>query len=223
MAEAPRVKICGLMRNEDARAAEALGADFLGVVLTDGFARSVPRDRAADVLAGTTSRRVAVLVDEPPASAARLAAVVDAAVVQLHGSESPTDVAALRELGGWSVWKAVRAATLDDVREAVARYAEVVEGLLVEGWREGVVGGGGARLRLEPEEVRAAVPERLVFVLAGGLRPETVGAAVARFRPEVVDVSSGVERAVGAKDPRRIESFIRSAKQTVTPHSDRPT
>lgn len=223
MAEAPRVKICGLMRNEDARAAEAHGADFLGVVLTDGFARSVSRDRAATVVEGTSTPCVTVLVDETPAAAAALAAVVDAAVVQLHGSEPPADVVALRNLGDWAVWKAVRAATLDDVREAVDRYGEIVDGLLVEGWREGVVGGGGARLRLEPEEVRAVVPGRLLFVLAGGLRPETVRAAVARFGPDVVDVSSGVERAVGEKDPGRIESFIRSAKQAVTLHSDRPT
>jgi phosphoribosylanthranilate isomerase len=223
VAEPPRVKICGLTRNGDARTAEALGADFLGMVLTDGFARSVPRDRAAGVVEGTSAPRVAVVVDETPAAAAGLAAVVDATVVQLHGSETPADVAVLRDLGEWVVWKAVRAATLDDVREAVDRYGEIVEGLLVEGWREGVVGGGGARLLLEPEAVRALVPSGLAFVLAGGLEPTTVEAAVARFRPDVVDVSSGVERAVGEKDPRRMETFVRSAKQAFTSHSDRPT
>jgi len=106
----------------------------------------------------------------------------------------------------------VRARGLDDLERAVDLYADVADGILVEGWKEGVVGGGSARLDLDPERVRALIPEHLDFILAGGLDPETVGDAVAAFRPEVVDVSSGVERVKREKDHELVERFVESAR-----------
>lgn len=216
------VKICGLARNRDARDADEAGADFLGIVLSAGFGRSVAPERAASVLEGTTAARVAVLVDEDPERAAALAAGLGASVIQLHGSERPEQVAELRERGEWALWKAVRAATADDVRRTVDRFASLVDGILVEGWRDGVVGGGGVRLELDPEEVRGAVPPSIAFVLAGGLGPEDVEDAVARFRPDVVDVSSGVERSVGEKDRERLAAFVRSARRAFDQPADPP-
>lgn len=208
----PMVKICGLTRNVDARLAEGLGADFLGVVLSSGFARSVPPAAAAAVVESTTANRVAVLVDEHPPDAARLGASIGASVLQLHGSEDESAVRALRDLGEWTLWKAVRARSLDDIHRTVDRVGAAVEGLLIEGWKQGVVGGGGARLTLEPAAVRDAIPRGLTFVLAGGLTPDLVAAAVEGFDPGVVDVSSGVEASAGRKDRRLMESFIRSVR-----------
>ncbi len=207
LAGSPLVKICGLTRNEDARWAEASGADFVGVVLSDGFGRSVPRQAAAAVVEGTSLARVAVLVDESPASTAELAASIDASVLQLHGDEGER-----RCLGEWTIWKAVRGRTLDHLRSVVEAVGDVVDGILVEGWRDGVTGGGGVRLALDAEAVRRAVPEDLTFVLAGGLEPGSVHEAVARFRPDVVDVSSGVERALGLKSATKVERFVRAAR-----------
>ena len=214
----PRVKICGLTRKEDARLADALGADFLGVVLTAGFGRSVDADVAAAVVEDTGARVVAVLVDETVERAAALAERVGAAVVQLHGGEPPDVLAALRDLGDWTLWKSVRARARSDLEAAVERYGDVADGLLVEGWRDGVVGGGGASLEIDPSAVRSAIPADLGFVLAGGLTPGTVGEAAERFRPDVVDVSSGVEARLREKDPRRLEAFIRAAR---VPHGRR--
>lgn len=208
----PLVKICGLTRNEDARWAESSGADFVGVVLSDGFGRSVPRQAAAAVVEGTSLARVAVLVDESPASTADLAACIDASVLQLHGDEGRETIAALRGLGEWTIWKAVRGRTLGHIRSVVEAVGDVVDGILVEGWRDGVTGGGGVPLALDAEEVRRAVPEDLTFVLAGGLEPGSVHEAVARFRPDVVDVSSGVERALGLKSATKVERFVRAAR-----------
>lgn len=212
LAHSPLVKICGLTRNEDARWAEASGADFLGVVLSDGFGRSVPRQAAGAVVEATSISRVAVLVDESPASTAELAASIDASVLQLHGDEGRETITALRGLGEWTIWKAVRGRTLDHLRSVVEAVGDVVDGILVEGWRDGVTGGGGVRLALDAEEVRRAVPEDLTFVLAGGLEPDSVHQAVARFRPDVVDVSSGVERALGLKSATEVERFVRAAR-----------
>lgn len=213
MSGTPRVKICGLTRNADALRAEALGADLLGFVLTDGYGRSVPPEAAAAVVAGTTVRRVAVLVDEAPGEAVRLADRIGASVAQLHGDEDRETARAVGAGGEREVWKAVRARTLDDIRRVVDEMGDVVDGILVEGWREGVVGGGGAEVSLHADEVREAIPDHLTFVLAGGLEPRSVAEAVARFRPHVVDVSSGIERAVGVKSEALVEAFIRAARE----------
>jgi phosphoribosylanthranilate isomerase len=126
-------------------------------------------------------------------------------------------VRALRGLGDWTLWKGVRANSIDDIRAAVDEYGSHADGLLIEGWREGAVGGAGLHLEVDPDAVRRAIPSDLTFVLAGGLTPESVSRAVARFRPDVVDVSSGVEQEVGTKDHDRIESFVQRARAIAFP------
>lgn len=212
MAEWLRVKICGLTRREDALAADAAGADYLGVVLSAGFGRTIALRDAGALVQGTRAPKVAVLVDETPESAAAAAGALGADVIQLHGSESPEVLEALRSHGPWRLWKAVRAKTLADVEHAVEWYAGSADGILVEGWKEGSLGVGGARVTLDPAAVRALVPADLDFVLAGGLTPESVGDGVRAFHPDVVDVSSGVERALGVKDHARIRAFIETAR-----------
>lgn len=213
MSRGPRVKICGLTRNTDALRAEELGADLLGFVVTAGFGRSVRPEDAAGVVAGTTVPRVAVLVDEPPGRAVELAGRIGASVVQLHGHEDREVTRAVRGGGDWKVWKAVRARHVDDIRRVADEMGDVADGILVEGWRRGVTGGGGVRVSLDPDEVRGAIPDGMTFVLAGGLEPGSVAEAVARFRPHVVDVSSGTERAVGVKSEALVEAFIRAARE----------
>jgi phosphoribosylanthranilate isomerase len=215
----PSVKICGLTRREDAELAGQLGADYLGFVLSAGFARTVHEEDARSLTEGLATARVAVLVDEPVARAAAMARAIDADVIQLHGSESPEVVERLRESGDWRLWKAVRARGIEDVARAVLHYGAIADGLLVEGWKEGVMGGGGVTLALGPESVRATLPEGLTFVLAGGLTPESVGAAIEAFRPGVVDVSSGVEGSPGVKDAERMRRFLLAARD-VQPESD---
>jgi len=208
----PRVKICGLTRSQDALAAERAGADYLGVVLSEGFGRSVPPERAADILAGSGATNVAVLVDEHPADAVRLATAIRAGVIQLHGAEGRPTVEALRGAGEWRLWKAVRARTPDDISAALDEVGDLVDGFLVEGWRDGVIGGGGVSLELDPEVVRALLPDSALMILAGGLEPRTVRETMARYRPDVVDVSSGVEKSPGIKDHELLESFIQSVR-----------
>ena len=102
----------------------------------------------------------------------------------------------------------MRARSVEDVERVVDRYGAVADGILVEGWREGVVGGGGAMLSVQPAAVRPAITEELDFVLAGGLAPGNVAEAVALLRPDVVDVSSGIEAALRRKDPDLVRAFI---------------
>ena len=209
----PMVKICGLQRAQDAALADELGTDYLGVIISAGFSRSVSGPVAAQILSGTSARRVAVVVDESAEDALALAESIEADVLQLHGTESPemlTDLAAR-----WSglIWKAVRAGALADLQDVVSTHKDVVDGFLVEGWKDGVVGGGGVQLTLLPAEVRRMLPNHNRFVLAGGLNPDNVAEAAARFLPNVVDVSSGVEVEPGAKDPECLRRFFDEARK----------
>lgn len=208
----PRIKICGLTRLGDAQSAEEAGADYLGFVLSAGFSRSLEPSLVGDIVRGTMAARVAVLVNEPPERAIELACALEADVVQLHGHESVDTARVVAAAGDWRVWKAVRARTVEDVRRTVLDFGAAVHGVLVEGYRDGAVGGAGLVVGLPPAEVRASVQDPLRFILAGGLTPQTVGEAVRRFRPDVVDVSSGVDAEVGRKDPAAVRAFIANAR-----------
>lgn len=217
MVEPLRVKICGVTRREDAVAAERAGADYVGVILSAGFSRSVDPTEAAALVAGLEPVAVAVLVDEDRASAEAAARSLGAGVIQLHGDEPPSLLADLRARGDWKLWKSVRARTAADVAHTVERYAGLVHGILVEGWKEGVTGGGGVRLGVDHAAVRASVPDDVELILAGGLTPDTVAHTVEAFRPQVVDVSSGVESAVREKDHELVSRFVERARAAASP------
>jgi phosphoribosylanthranilate isomerase len=214
LGSAVRVKICGLTRREDVVEADRLGADYVGVVVTEGFGRSVSPEIAGSLVEGVSAIPVAVLVDESVEEAARLARRVEARVVQLHGDETPRMARALAAEGEWKVWKAVRAREPRDVLRAVERYGDFVAALLVEGWKEGVSGGGGARLDLHGfADVLRQRPEGIQVVLAGGLTADWVEEAVERCAPDVVDVSSGVEMEQGRKSAELMRRFIANARR----------
>ena len=223
MRETPLVKICGLRRREDVVMADEHGADYLGIVLTSGFSRSVDLLAARALVDGVRARPVAVLVDESADEAERKAEALGAQVIQLHGHEPPDVLESLARRGPWSLWKGVRARSIDDVVSALDEYRGLVDGLLLEGWKAGVVGGGGVRLELEPERIHEHLSDAQYLILAGGLSPATVGVAATRFRPDVVDVSSGVESTVGEKDPELVRAFISAAGSPVGPAAVRPS
>ena len=206
------MKICGLTRNVDARFGQEAGADYVGVVLSQEFGRSVPVGEGARVLDGVSIPRVAVTVNESSADNVALAQEIEASVIQLHGDESRETARDLRDAGAWSIWKAVRAREAEDVRRVIDDFGDTIDGVLVEGWRDGAIGGAGLTLGVEPRDLEAVLRPPLTFVLAGGLTPESVADAAARFGPDVVDVSSGVEIERGVKDPARVEAFIRAVR-----------
>ncbi len=205
---APGLKVCGITRRADAQAAAAAGASFLGVVLAPGGPRTVAPEAARDLLAGLPARRVGVFVD---ASADALRGAGEAAaldILQLHGDESPELVRALREEGRWEVWKAIRPRDADEFRAGVDRYAGTVDALLLDGFSTRAHGGTGTRFPWEEvAPLRDEVPSGTLLVVAGGMRAADVDRAVALLRPDVVDVSSGVETSPGVKDGAEIEHF----------------
>ena len=147
---------------------------------------------------------------------------LDAEVIQLHGREPPEVLEALARPGMWTLWKAVRVRTLQDVANAVDEYRGLADGILLEGWKAGVVGGGGVRLELDAPPVRELFEGDQHLILAGGLTPVNVGAVIESFGPDVADVSSGVESVAGEKDPALVRQFISAARAVRSPIGVRP-
>lgn len=210
----PRIKICGLTRHADARAAAEAGADFLGVVVVASSPRAVEAARAREIRGGLDVPLVLVSADRGAEALAADARHAGADVLQLHGAETPDDLRRLREAGDWILWKAVRVRSGGDLAEALARYAGSADGLLLDAWHPEKLGGTGRTFDWdEVRTSRARIPAGTTLVAAGGLTPDNVGEAIRALRPDVVDVSSGVESSPAVKDPERIRAFVRAARE----------
>lgn len=207
------VKICGITTPEDALVAQELGADYLGMILSQGFSRSILPDEAVDIGLVAETPLVAVLVDESLDEAQRLAELSGASVIQLHGEENVEYVEELRRRGMWTIWKAVRVRDPEDVTRAVEGLGTSVDGLLLDGWHPDRPGGSGVSFSWEGVRVmRDQIPSALKVIVAGGLTPGNVADAVRVLRPDVVDVVSGVELNIRRKDPELIGAFVRNAR-----------
>jgi tryptophan synthase beta subunit len=193
-----KLKICGLCRAPDAQAAVSLGADYIGVILSPGFARSQTRASAAEIYqAAGSAQRVGVFVDAPLAEILDSARMLELNVVQLHGQEPVAFVEQLRRQTTAKVWKAVRVQSRAAATDALQAYAEHVDAILID---------GVAALPDPPP----GLPANLV--IAGGLHAQNVGSAIAAWQPLIVDVSSGVEREPCVKSVELMEAFTRNAR-----------
>ena len=207
------IKICGITTPQDALAARELGADYLGMILSQGFPRSILPDEAVDIGLVAEAPLVAVLVDESLDEAERIAGLSGASVIQLHGDEDGDYAEELRRRGGWAIWKAVRVRDPEDVTRAVEALGASVDGLLLDGWHPDRTGGSGVSFFWEGVRVvRDRIPHDLKVIAAGGLTPGNVAEAVQALRPDIVDVSSGVELHVRLKDPKLVRAFVRNAR-----------
>jgi len=199
-----RVKICGITNVDDALHACACGADALGLVFYEKSPRCLTPEAARGIIDGLPPfvTSVGLFVNETPA---RIRQVVDFCgldVIQLHGDEGPGDC----EFAPRQVIKALR---VKDAASLAGHETYAVSALLLDAWVAGAYGGTGERFNWE---LAAAVARQRPVVLAGGLTPENVAAAVRIVRPYGVDVSSGVEATPGRKDPAKVEAFIRNVK-----------
>lgn len=196
------VKICGLMRAEDADAVNAAGPDFAGFILSQGFRRSISAERAAAISARLNSSitPVGVFVDETEEYIAPFVEQKTIRAVQLHGSEDESLVRALKErFPDTLVIKAFKVKGADDVAAANASGADLV--LLDNGQ------GTGERFDWSVLD-SAARP----YILAGGLGPGNVSAAIEQLHPYAVDMSSGVETN-GQKDPQKIMEAVKGVQR----------
>ena len=195
-----RIKICGITRTEDARAAAAAGADAIGLVFYPPSPRYLSLARAREIRDALPPfvQSVALFVNADAAQVAQVIGHVHPAMLQFHGEESPEFCAQF----GMPFVKACRVAQGVDLLEYLRPFAAASGWLLDAHVQE--YGGVGASFDW------GLVPASLErpLVLSGGLTIENVGEAVRRVRPWAVDVSSGVESAKGIKDAAKIAAFV---------------
>jgi phosphoribosylanthranilate isomerase len=202
---AVKIKICGLMRAHDATTAVEVGASYLGVVFAGG-PRAVSPDRAREIVAASGGVPVlGVFADQSFGEILQIRERAGLSGAQLHGSYSRSVAERLRA-AGLQVWRVVRIAAPADL-DSLADAIPGSDAVLVEPQVFHARGGAGIPLDLAvAREARGRLAGH-PMALAGGLTPETVAAALDFVRPEIVDVSSGVERLPGIKDYNRIARF----------------
>jgi phosphoribosylanthranilate isomerase len=201
-----RIKVCGITRLEDALLAVELGADALGFVFWPGSPRCVSLRQAARIAAALPPfvETVGVFVNQSLEEIRTASAGAGLCAIQLHGDEPP---------GAWGrvpgrCIKAIGVAPGFDAA-AVASWPPEVWPLL-DAHDPARRGGTG---RAVDWEIAAEVSRARRIILAGGLEASNVRDAVARVRPFAVDVSSGVEREPGIKDPGRLRAFVDSVAE----------
>ncbi len=198
----PLVKICGITRDEDGKLAAELGADMLGFVFsttkrltTEEFVRSF-----AEKIGPNRPILVGVITDPESVegkTAIKLAkeGVLDA--VQLHGVEPKN--------ADFAYYCAARVGEESDFDKVTALRKNGEPRILLDAKVEGIPGGTGKTI---PENLLREKAGELPLWLAGGITPENVGAIVEKFRPELVDVSSGVEDAPGIKNSEKLKALF---------------
>lgn len=229
-----RVKICGLTRLADARVALEAGADYLGFIFYPPSPRAITPSDAVHLIAQLRALMstnfdgaltpspwppppppllVGVFVNEPPAEAAAILDRCGLDLAQLSGDEPASDVTDPASPLFGRAYKALRPGSSDEA-DGAARFAAPP-------------GSAGPRLLLDTPHGRlyggtgqtgdwafaATLAARLPgLMLAGGLTPDNVAAAVAAVRPFAVDVAGGVESAPGVKEAARVRAFVAHAK-----------
>jgi phosphoribosylanthranilate isomerase len=207
------VKICGIKDAAALDAARQAGAEMVGFVFFPPSPRAVTANQAG-LLARSYKdgpKRVGLFVDPDDATLAATLAEVPLDILQLHGEESPARVGDIRARFGKPVMKALGIGSGADLAR-LTDYADQVDYFLLDARPPpGSVLPRGNALAFDWALMKGEEPPR-PWLLAGGLTPGNVAEAIAASGAPGVDVSSGVERARGIKDPAAIAAFIAAAK-----------
>ncbi|MCA1796106.1 MAG: phosphoribosylanthranilate isomerase [Desulfuromonadaceae bacterium] len=198
-----RTKICGITSAEDARMAVAAGADAIGLVFYRGSKRCVDVEQAHRICAALPPfvTRVGLFVNEDAETIRTTVASCELDIAQLHGDEDAEGCF----IPGVRVVKALRLREDTDIHVCEPYCNAGVEAFLLDAWVKDVYGGTGT---CAPWDTAARFAREHDIILAGGLNPANVAAAIEHVKPYAVDVSSGVERSAGVKDPQKVRTFI---------------
>lgn len=213
----PWIKMCGIVRPDDARAAVMAGAELLGLNFYAGSPRAVSFGLAARIsqMARRTPqppgrrgpvRTVAVLVDADVELVQDVIAHVEPDILQFHGDEPPDYCQHFKK----PFLKAFRLQEPADAAPIASYLGGYAIGFLIDGWTPGVPGGTGVRVGLETARRALKISKR--GFLAGGLTPGNVGEAIRTLTPYGVDVASGIEERTGVKSAELMVSFVRAVE-----------
>lgn len=196
-----RIKFCGITRVEDAREAVRLGVDAIGLVFAARSPRCLTIEAATRIARAVPPfvSAVALFVDADPAFVSEVLRTVRPTALQFHGSETQPYCSQFRV----PYIKAVPMGDGSDPQAYMARYDDAW-GFLLDSHAPGGQGGTGRAFDWSRFPGQAAP----ALILAGGLTPSNVGAAVCTLRPFAIDVSSGVESGPGIKDHAKMRDFV---------------
>jgi phosphoribosylanthranilate isomerase len=208
-----KVKICGVRTPAIIEVAAEAGADYVGLVFFPLSPRYLAPEDAGPLVEAASGRikTVAVLVDPDDALIDRILDKVRPNVLQLHGRETPERVAEIKARAGLPVIKAIGVSRAEDIASAVL-YQGNADLILFDAKAPpaaALPGGNGVTFDWQ---VLCGLSAGKSFALSGGLNPDNVGEALALTGASMVDVSSGIERTPGEKDPGLVRRFIQAAK-----------
>lgn len=201
-----RVKICGVTRPNDGVMVARLGADAIGLVFYPPSPRFVTSDVARQIVAALPPfiTVVGLFMNAEPAAVRAILAQVPLRLLQFHGDEEPNDCTAFN----LPYIKAVPMGANAELRDYERRFATAA-GLLLDSHSGDQPGGSGQGFDWEKIPAERNKP----LILAGGLHPGNVTAAIRQVQPYAVDVSSGVESAKGIKDAELVRAFLRGVNE----------
>lgn len=202
-----RIKICGMTEPVRAREAVDAGVDALGFIFAPASPRRIEPEVAREIIASLPPfvDAVGVFVDEEPGVIREIAQFCGLTVLQLHGAEEPELCRSLP----LPVIKAIRVGEQSRAADLVA-YRGSVRAFLLDTFQPGQAGGTG--LVFDWHLVARLAPPAPV-ILAGGLSPDNVGAAIRQVRPFAVDFNSGLESSPGRKDSRLLRRAVAAVNQ----------
>jgi phosphoribosylanthranilate isomerase len=207
------VKICGLSTRETLDVALDAGADMVGFVFFPPSPRHLDLATARDLGGQVKDRalKVALTVDADDATLADIVEVLQPDILQLHGKETVARLRDIKAKFGVPLMKVIAVEAAADLA-SLPGYAAVADRILFDAHApKGATRPGGLGAVFD-WHVLENLDLKLPFMVSGGLTAENVAAAVRVTRAGGVDVSSGVERTPGVKDPEMIRSFIRAAR-----------
>ncbi|CAN5907544.1 phosphoribosylanthranilate isomerase [soil metagenome] len=207
-----KIKICGVTLPDDAARVAAAGVDFIGLNFWPKSKRYLALERAP-LIAGIarssgSAKIVGVFVNADHDEIVEIAQAVELDAIQLHGEEYPEDLAALAKATKLPIWKAIPTGSAKDVDNLDQWRTEMI---LLDTPSAGRGGAGRPFDWALAKDARRRFPQQSI-VLAGGLDPTNVAAAIALVAPFAVDVATGVETAPGIKDAAKVAAFVAAVR-----------
>jgi len=211
-----QVKICGLSTADTLEAAIKGGADLVGFVFYEPSPRNLDLGTAVKLakLVPDHIRKVALVVDADNAKLDGIVEAISPDFIQAHGSETPERVVEIKQRYGCPVIKAIKVSKAEDLDE-IALYENIADLVLFDAkvpdsLEDALPGGNG--LAFDWQLIANRKPQ-FDFILSGGLEADNVAEALHMTGAAIVDVSSGVETALGIKDKQLIADFLTTAKE----------
>lgn len=215
------IKICGLKTEDAVTAALEGGASHLGFIFFERSPRHLSVALASQLRQAARGRAlaVAVTVDADDTTLDAIVSGMKPDLLQLHGEESPGRVSELKARYGLPVMKAFAVCDAEDLRQ-LSPYRGIADRFLLDAKPPAgadLPGGNGIAFDWT---ILTSLDADVDYMLSGGLNAGNIGAALQSAKPSGIDVSSGVERAPGEKDPERIHAFFRSVRAAID-HEER--